>query len=433
MELKAVRIIHDVVGSIDFFFLAEFFRLSGIYVVEQMEGDAEPDKSCYDVTIGACRSDSRLGAEDDVCIHLRDLKRNISSDDNIRKWNSTDQITVLTNLIGELIQKNVCNQSAWWDILIGIYVNRELVLHSMNLQFYFKKASFAVENARNAFRDAYKDLVAEKGSIPAGDHGKKYYDYARIYCKVKVNAGCKYMGDEFEFYIEGLGNECIQCINLYPEFSNLKVLLGLCYEHTPEYARVAIQAFHGALEYEKMKCYASHIYYWIGKRYEELNENWGDVTRNYQMSHKRKPKYKNIYKLAIEERIAGNYYRAIEYFQEILKKLEKKMEQKLADPLELEYYFKSYAMITVIFFADLKDYFKAVAYGEDIIKHCGIMVEHDKFYDDFYGDFAADYRELTKKRFDLKRINSILYYSYQDLGLEDKAEQCRKRNKSVAV
>lgn len=428
MELKAVRIIHDVVSGIDFFFLAEFFRLSGIYVVEQMEGEAyQGDKSCFDVTINTCGSCDGVEIEGDDCIQFSLLKGAISPKANIRAWTLKNQKKVLKQLIKE-IERRLYGQvslkrGSWWDLLIDTYVNQELVLHSMNLQFYFKKPSFAVEQARNAFYEAYNAFEAGGKKIFSSDSERKYFVYARIYCKVKVNAGCYFMGDEFQFPVEALGDECIQYISQYPGFSNLKVLLGLCYEYSREYARVAIQAFDRALESENIYCYASHIYYWIGKRYEIIDEDPRDTIQNYRWSYDKKPKYKNIYKLAIERRNSGEYEEAIQYFQMILEKLDRKLKQRRADPLEMEYYFKAYAMITIIYFYDLKNYLTAIEYGEDLIRTCRVLVDEDEFYDAFYMDNANQYRNLTKARFDLKKIRSALYYSYEYLGLKDKAEQ----------
>lgn len=229
------------------------------------------------------------------------------------------------------------------------------------------------------------------------------------------------MDQVFEFPIEELAEECIKCINKYPDFSNLKVLLGLCYEHEPIYAPMAIRALAHALEEENAYCYASHIYYWLGKQYEAYKANWEDSVENYNASYKRKHKYKNIYKLAVAQRVAGAYENAIDLFKSIIDKLQEKIKLNMLDPLEIEYYFKSEAMISTIYFSDLKNYLGAIEYGEDLFRSYEQLVDTGNYYIQFYGGKAESYRHLTKQRLDTKRVRSILYYSYHYLGLEEKA------------
>lgn len=278
-----------------------------------------------------------------------------------------------------------------------------------------------MENAQNSFYAVQKELEAGLEKINIKDWSYQHLEYAQVYSKVKVNAGCKFMKQIFEFPIEELAEECIKCINRYPDFSNLKVLLGLCYEYEPIYAPMAIRAFARALEEENGYCYSSHIYYWLGKQYEAYKANWDDSVKNYEASYRRKHKYKNIYKIATARRVAGEYKQAIDSFNCIINMLKEKIKLNMLDPLEIEYYFKSKAMISTIYFNDLKNYLGAIEYGEDLFRSYGKLINEDHYYTQFYGASAESYQRLTRQRLDTKRVRSILYYSYHYLGLEDKA------------
>lgn len=425
MTLKAVRIIHNIISRIDFSFLAEFFRFAGIYVVECIDNDSDESpylntENCFNVTIDTCGSEQAF--DFGPALDFREIKININKNENIREWKYKHQMIALMDvlvrialLLGETPPGNI------WGILIKEYVMNDLMLHSLNLQYYFKRSSFAIENIQNSFYAVQSDLESELEKINNCDPEYQYLEYARIYSRVKVNAGCKFMSQRFEFPIEELTAECTECINRYPYFSNFKVLLGLCYEYEPIYAPMAIRAFARALEEENEYCYSSHIYYWIGKQYEAYHANWEDSVNIYKTSYKRKHKYKNKYKIAIAQREAGEYEEAINSFTWIIDKLQEKISLNMLDPLEIEYYFKSKTMISIIYFSDLKDYLGAIEHGEDLIRNFNHMIDRDEFYTQLYGEENENYKHLTRRRLDTKRIRSILYYSCHYLGLEGKA------------
>lgn len=427
MKLKAVRIIHNVITRIDFCYLAEFFRFAGIYVVEYIDGDTDispyqEDRNCFDITIDTCGSQKAL--EDERYIDFRRMKSSYHFSSNIHRWNKMNQKMLLDGLLLDImIQLRENRLSRIWQILVNNYVEYVLVIHSMNLQYYFKNPSSVIEEAQKVFYNVYHSLSVEHEIMEKGLLDLRHLEYAQLYCKVKVNAGCKFMMQKFQFPIEELGKECSACANKYPDFSNLKVLHGLCYEYEPIYAPIAISAFLSALQDINMNCYSSHIYYWIGKQYEAYHENWNDAVKSYKFSYDRKHKYKNQYKLAVADRVAGEYLQAIDRFNWIIEKLQNKIRLKMTDPLELEYYFKSKAMIAIIYFNDLKDYPHAIEHAEYLINVYDKLVDESRFYFEFYGDFEADYKKLTKKRFHINKVRSILYYSYHYLGMEERATQ----------
>lgn len=446
MGLKAIRIIHNILTRIDFCFLAEFFRFAGIYVVECIEGDEDASPyqdtpGCYDATIDTCGSEKSAEGR---CIDFKYIKyklirtdksvikkvRNFENGEDkskpvvmsIHLWRGELQKKILEDIINDIYKIISIDSGAAWKSIIDAYVDNELTLHSMNLQYYAKKPSFAVENAQRAFYKAYRDLSKSEGEI-----NTKYIDYAKLYSMVKVNATCKYMKQEYVFPIEELSEKCKQCIHRYPDFSNMKVLLGLCYEYEPKYAPWAIEAFDLALQSENTFCYSSHIFYWLGKQSERFKKEKSNRVIYYKESYEKKHKYRNMYKLAQLARERGDYEEAINWFQKIINKLKPKFAYKFADPLEMVYLFKSYAMIAIIYFHDLENYLSAMEYGEYLINSYNAFVDESAFYSEFYGDRAGEYIALTKSRFELNRVRSILYYSYQYLGLDEKQRNILQR------
>lgn len=105
MTFKAVRIIHNIITRIDFSFLAEFFRLAGIYVVECIDNDEDESpyqnkEDCFDVTIDTCGSDKAF--EFGSAIDFGEIKVEINKTENIRQWNQKQQIDVLKNVLEQI-------------------------------------------------------------------------------------------------------------------------------------------------------------------------------------------------------------------------------------------------------------------------------------------------------------------------------------------
>lgn len=280
--------------------------------------------------------------------------------------------------------------------LIKIYVVNNLMLHSMNMQYFSRRPSEIIEESRNALRAAH-DAVGEQLEKLCDGVGL-YYEYARLWCEVKINNACDYLRDILDFSIDRVAGRCRELVSRYPDFTNAKILLGLSYEPSISSANEALDAYIAALRDIKGECFASPVYYWIGKRYETYNRNRENAEKSFEFANEKKAKFRNYFKLAVFAKDKRDYSKAIELFQVILEKLELKKALKYLDPLELEYIFKSYSQQCYCYYQQEK-YMEAIRVGHKVEKFWDDIMEggYDRYFRFFYGTGLSGGKKEGKK------------------------------------
>ena len=436
-EIKSIKIIHDIDNRIEFIFLAEFFRLCGIYVGEYIHEmiyenreicakDINPDDQ-FDVDI-------YVGKEklprDEFGLDVIDLGTVIADLDDIEEYYHIIELSVQSKLaiLKRLLLKMVSileGKNKGFDynvfVLIGeVYVEKNLTLYCANIQYYRMQYEKQSETAA-AFSEAYKMLKRIEGH-----NADRHIVYAKLYCASKTNSACFFGKYLFEYKVEELARECNELIKEFPDFSNARVLLGLIYQHSLEYTREAVSTFEAALRWEKDYSYASHIYYWIAKRYESYEKGKNRAKENYEKAYNKKKRFRNIYKLAMMCRKAGEYEKALEYIDMILMHMEVKLKKKYMDPLEIEYYYKVNSSASQICCASIQDYDRAIRYGENAVQIHDYL-KSQRFYDEFYREESNEYRELSKRRMNLNRVYQYLAISYGKQGKEGKSNSYWKK------
>lgn len=455
MKFRSIKIIHDIKHRIDFSYLAEFFRFMGILVCENILQDtdeSEAEKNThYDayIYVGKCENSGeedyaqKLQSLPEKTIFLYKLYQTSEilgeslNEDNRRTCikslsDSGQQITILKELLTEVL--SVVNEdkdagtSAAGQLqeLIKVYVNNDICLHSMNMQYYMNRKENIISDARNAFLDSRTDINGwlEENEKKIDKDVVLLYRYAVLWCEVKANSACSYNRETLEFSIENLAGRIAQLCKEYPDFVNAQILQGLCYEPSGRNAVEAIDAFLKALSGMGTQCFSSSVYYWIGKRYEQrkLQE---DAEWSYKCAYEKKKKFRNIYKLAIFAKNGKRYAEAIDKFDEILQRLKLKNAMDFTDPLELEYMFKAYTQKCHVYYLT-DQIIKAVENGERARRVWKDRIENNLYYKCFYNEEAAFYRELTEKRLALSTVCWILVDCYGKLLNSEKVEECRK-------
>lgn len=258
--------------------------------------------------------------------------------------------------------------------------------------------------AKEAFlssHNAVKNLLDRKSELPV----THWYKYAWLWCEWKTDTACDYLHDVIYFSVEDLSDRCMKLIEEYPWFSNLKVLLGLSYETDPIRTNDALAAFWSALDDGiKKECFAAPVYYWMGRRYEAYSDMKDCTKKCYLRADKSKSKFRTNFKLAMIAMDEGDYDREIHLFDKIIKRLDLKMKMKFADPLELEYLYKSYVQQCYAFNRSGKNK-EAVQVAEKAQKVQEISVMENHYFDVFYGSNADSYRELLKERMNSKVLD----------------------------
>lgn len=461
-KFTAIKIIHDTVHRLDFLFLAEFFRFMGIFVGEDTIYEFDPEESsnkkCFEIFIFAGRREKEQKVHPKVkalagtvdkfivqrnlfppnTIYLEDILRDAGIAEPEVEEEYPKPVYEINAEISQIILKKCMkqifcklfggegelqgeNRSEGFSNLIIVFVEHELWKHSANLQYFPKRISDPVEKAKEKFLAAYNKLESINSAI-IDQEIRSYYEYAYFWCATRVNSACDYMQQMLYFPIEKLAERCQNFCLEYSDFVNARVLLGLCYEQSPSSANEAVYAFKEALNQLDGECYSTAVYYWIGKRYESFKTGREEAEKNYRKAYELRPKYRNIFKVAIYERDTGNYKLATGRFEEIIQKLKGQFAINFADPLELEYAFKTYSQKCFIYFEQGDSYMDVIVNGEKAIDIKQIIVKNNKFYESFYGEDAEEYRKLSISRMNLKNVYWMLAVTYSKLLEEEKAK-----------
>lgn len=431
-KFRSVKIAHDIIHRIDFFYLTELFHFMGIFVCEDIlveknrEETAAEKSTVYDACIyvgsrnpgeeelASFSLDRESYGEllknlsDNICYFYEvaanflppsDCEEGVFSKPVYRLCGPEKQVLLLSQLFRNLFRDSDQGndvEAGGLDRLIEIYVRNNLMLHSMNMQYFSRRPSEIIEESRDALRKAHKETGKQMKTVP--ESVKLYYEYARLWCEVKINSMCDYLKDMFDFSIEKVAGRCRELVNRYPDFTNAKILLGLSYEPSISNANEALEAYFAALNDIKAECFASPVYYWIGKRYETYSRNRKDAELSFKIANEKKKKFRNYFKLAVFAKDRREYAKAIGQFQEILEKLEMKKSLAYLDPLELEYIFKSYSQQCYCYCQQEK-YAEAIRVGHKAEKFWEEIMKggYDRYFRVFYGTDLPEWVKRVKK------------------------------------
>lgn len=464
-KLNSIRIIHDILHRTDFFYLAELFRFMGVFVcekilVEPIQTETEAERNTmYDayiyigklhlteeesdkLSLSQEEYNTRIDALPENTLFLYDVVeiKKLSEEPiscqtvEIQKKALADFWEKLLDKVYEAKHTEEHAEKITPDGLAGItdtFVDEQLWLHSMNMQYYQKKASWIIECAEDAFLKTQKrvaEFLQDKQDKPE----RYLYEYANLWSQVQMNIACKYNNRVLYFSIAKLEERCKKLCNDFPEFTNAVILLGLCYEPSLSHANEAVAAFADALDRIGTECFASAVYYWIGKRYEAFRDRKNEEEECYKCANRRKYKFRNTYKLAICARNRGDHEEALRLLDDIIEKLNQKRKMFFLDPLELEYLFKTCFQATYICFIE-EDYNRAIKYGRKGEEIWTNDIKENKFFDAFYGNEAENYKEEWKKRLNVIKVYCLLMDSYNRMHETEEAETYYRRMKMVEM
>ena len=434
-ELVAIKILHNSNNRIVFNLYAELFRLMGIYVGEGRISEYSIDEARLDVReyqlfLGICDGDipdfSKYTEVNDqfVWINSNDSVYSGKTLNNLTE--NSEESSVIQNKMKDVIDSlYVKNQFAELMVLkeyiLEIYLKKNVLKAACLLQFYRLKTGINKE-AEEIFVTAYDEYrnvrFPENNSIAI-----KHLFYAKLYCRQKANLAIFYQSEDKKGYdVDKLSEECEDLITYFPEFSNLYVLLGMICENY-EYTKIkAMNAYRAAINMIGEKSYASHVYYWLGVLCEKYSKNLPVAEEFYQDAMRLQPKYRNIYKVSNMLFQRGELDAAISSFEECISNIEKQKNFGL-DPLEIEYYYKTCALICMICTRETGDYINAIKYGEKARGLYNSHLENDYkvFFKYYFGNEEKRYRDVSKGRIDIEKLKNALYIAYVQLEMTEEA------------
>lgn len=401
-DLESILLSYKNEYRIEYQYYAEFFRLIGVYVCEDVIFDDDDEIDCaYQI-------------RDFSAFYRVDGRMNFSDPDD-RKSKLEDVLKVAFG-IPKLLE--------WQEDLIDVYEEFRLMQASVTLQYYRMKAAKVSESGTcfDKAADALVDLIETKSQYAY----EKHVRYAKLYCKQKANLAKHLCHEPIIYYVNGLAVEGLALIKQFEDFSNVWVLLGLIYEISKDFVRDAIDAYQRALEAVGDKPYASSIFYWRGRKCEEYVSLQPLKDESYEKAYHLVQKYRNIYKVARYHYDKGEQEKGFEYFQKCIRKIGRK--GNYLDPLEQEYYFKVHILLSSMCLKQNK-FYNAIIYAKKAIElRDGIAdgLKRENSYTEFYYkiyDEPQNYIELTLERMGTRQAYQYLATACQACGMLEEAEE----------
>lgn len=423
-QLVRVAISYDlsIQSRLDFSLLSEFFRSIGVFVHENVRlqkgkgSFLEPLYSAEYPIIWLGEERDLIESHAQVCFFSDLRSKYTSGDESILAL----PVENVTQILMDLLNALQCRVDA---ALIDVFLKHDIVKHSLNLQYFPSRKSWAAEEAESAFTQGYEELAGREGEL-SGDF---YSRYARIWYGMRSDEACQLIDRILRYEIPMLAVWCKTLIADYPERSNAKVLLGLCYRMRNDFMLDAVRVFSDALRDESGYPYASSIYYWIGKCYQPYSVHTEKAEQNYIRSYDKNGAYKSRYKMATMKEKKGSYKdyeAAVEYYKSLVDSLYPKCRSKLLNPIELEYMFKAYHQIAYLSYSVLKNRKRDVIWGgERAVKLWDAKDDVEAYWRALYGDGFEDYWRLSRSRLCINSVCRMLSDCYEALGEHELAKQ----------
>ncbi len=413
---KSVLLTYTNVKRVKFKEYAEFFRLAGIYIYEDWINEGKH----LNIKDKGIKFDKQYDM--DECVSLDKSLENFNDDD--------------IKLLGD--DPDYVNE------LIKIFKEYDLFRAATILQYFNMDKPF-VEKAGDLFNQAAKqleDYYKQNYSNGIKDTFAAYsLRYAKLYCKQKANLSRFLTKKLLDYSVEDILTEGLKLAKDFPDCSNTWVLIGMICEISKEHKLDAIEAFKKVVDAEWGKPYVAGILYKIANNCEDLETLTRLKNDCYEAAYKTMPEYRNIYRVGLQCMNMEVWDRAVSYFLECIARIE--LRKSYIDPLEQEYYFKAKGHLAFIYTKN-RMYLKAIECAEDALNFKNAIYEsmdnpegvNKMYYEIYMHDKERKSKEIPDNIWDIKELISaelgrmsskILYQrlatSYQNLGLEDIAEQ----------
>lgn len=400
-DIESILLTYENKNRLEFQYCAEFFRLIGVYVCENLRN--EEDDS------GEIICEKNIFAR---CYNVEEKTDDVRWSDYLEK--------VLTKIVGE-----DCLEG-WLGDVVSLYDRMQLMQASVVLQYYYKtEQEKLILEAGKQFKDAANGFISiEQKYQEALD--SRHFLYAKLYCKEKANFARYYYNKSYEYHIEKLVEDGVEIIKRFRDFSNIWVLLGLIYESSDKYFRESEDAFLQAASMLGYVPHAASVHYWLGRLYER-NVFPMSAEASYRKANELVVRYRNEYKIAMFEYNHDKWTDALNNFDRCLNLLDRK--EKYLDPLEIEYYFKVCMQMSITYMK-LHDYRNVIIKAMTALRLRDDIINEWNGYTEFYNDVfqknnARKYIDLTISKMNPKNAYQYLAEACEKLGLKEDAEQYR--------
>ncbi|HBA69751.1 MAG TPA: hypothetical protein DCZ40_10415 [Lachnospiraceae bacterium] len=341
--VEAVKIIHDELEGGEYRFLADYFRLAGIYVSECTLKSNEKKGEFAAVII----IDARLNEEQKE--KFRQQYQNVVE---IAAWGTEGNDNRLEYLENVLDRLENINPEVWKEEkealneVAEIYVNHKL-LYYRHIYSYFYEKTELVQEAQDKFVDAY---LALSDKIDKSQQSSVHLIYAKMMIARFINETCYFLKQRFLFHTGKCLKALDDILKEEPLFSNVYLLKAMFAEIDDYFKDQSAAYYKLATENLPELYYAYYPLYRFGRYYEKVLGD-DETARSYyeKVLDLNEREYRVVYKFILSAKREGKYQEAIEYCKKICNILNTKKDNNYLQPREYEYLFKAYLEMTKIY------------------------------------------------------------------------------------
>lgn len=210
----------------------------------------------------------------------------------------------------------------------------------------------------------YRQFISKLKGYAEQHSNAHIIHYAILYAAYEENLICKNNNFENHYDTEYMIQKCNELLKEYSTNEELQLLRAdIMFELNDKwllacdmYADVTVQNCAYA-NYKRGKIFRTYL-----EEYDsaEIVLKWAISTNKLY--------YKAWYQLGKNYEIQGDYFEAIEAFEEIYNVLKQKYKQQLLSPVEMEYLYKAVMKIAAIYKTRITDYTSASIYNELAMK-----------------------------------------------------------------
>lgn len=341
MNIYTVRIIRDEQQVVQGLYIKEFWMLCGVYVreyiIEQMEEILDTQSVDYNIFLTTKTKNNSLKVKSSTVINVN----------NCSDLSSKDKRVAFGKNIRNALLQNIADANddifkVYDAFVAGDYAFLSYTAHIFLSQFNHDKKVEYIEKFLCCMKDIYSDNAKFAGS--------KYKKFAYLNIGREVNRIARAGSLRLCFNTKRLMEEAHRIEIEDSRFTMADVLAGFVGLTEYETERLAREYLHNAGQKEAGCLHSNFLHYQLGCYYETRKKDMEQAWQEYDKMAETQIgfNYRYEFKMAYRQYKCGDYQEASYRLLRIYKKLEPKVQQKLANPIEILYWHRSLKLLKEI-------------------------------------------------------------------------------------
>ncbi len=342
-QIRCIKIIHPLSCIRLWRLLSGFFRFIGIFVCENIENQEYGEPVDWYYKVDSKSEDSNDILESSFRVAIKEFSKQCSNSEYVLqeiselylKYNlmaGSYGIGYFANTGNFIIYKNMLDAKSRFEVVLEQLKNLEDSNHLENIYLWFAKA-----NCKRRINEIYtviKTYIIVHNSTTEDPELVNLLNQEKNALRSNLN---------YDSFIEfsDFNEDIKKILKKDPNSYNAYAIRGLAVEFYDEYKVNSANEFKKAIRITGDACYASYLYYRIGRycetiRYNRVNNKKDFYKKALEVdSHN----YRALYKLASSEK---NFEEAIKLWEKFLMLLEPLKELSSLQPIESAYLYKAY-------------------------------------------------------------------------------------------